>query len=702
MILPILRTTIRLLVFAIILAVTFAWTAWLFSPGLIHAWLVREAASAGIEFHADIQHPTPELLIINRLHASLPGMTFTADTVQIHYTYQTLLAGRVSRVDMAQLLVDYRPVEPGEDRDPVVLSPWLLPVDHIRIHQLVGSLQTDTESVNLSGRVSLDQDQLDASAVLQSQHLPEVLDISVRLDRAGGLGARVGLRDQPPALFIEGYPYQDQVELVAAADLSGETLSLLSQLLLQESLTGSLRGSLRGSLPLPLPTSAVEPLTAGMNVEGGVSVSLVHQPDATLPENRLTGNVTFNQAGSFTTFQFAPGSQLRLGPSDTTLTSADGVTLEADLQAGRTTAGHFTVNAPVDLDIAGHTVSFRHAAVQVDSLALSANNTLLASGRVKPRRHPLAVSAGFDLSLDIDQLTGTLGLKVRHRIQRPLLGGELPGLLKAASLPDSDLTGGDLVAELAASIRDGKPVNASGVVAVADTSGHVDDVIFEGLTADLDVAWDDGGLQIRETPVEIAALNPGIPVTDIRFLLAADATSIEVNRFEAETLGGQLTVDQVVITDTLDADLLLNATGFNLASILELQGSDVIGTGTLDGTLPVTVRDGVPGIVNGTVHARAPGGRIRYLGTLPSPSPGLDLAARALRNFRYQKLDATLNYTPDGELNTRVRLEGSSPDVENGRAIHFNVNVNENLLSLLASLRAASDMQQRVQRQLSR
>ncbi|MGV0036392.1 MAG: intermembrane phospholipid transport protein YdbH family protein [Candidatus Azotimanducaceae bacterium WSBS_2022_MAG_OTU7] len=75
---------------------------------------------------------------------------------------------------------------------------------------------------------------------------------------------------------------------------------------------------------------------------------------------------------------------------------------------------------------------------------------------------------------------------------------------------------------------------------------------------------------------------------------------------------------------------------------------------------------------------------------------------RALRNFEYTEMNVDVDYAPDGALAALVRLRGRNPDVENGRAIHFNMNVSENILALLDSIRASEATQQRVQQRLSR
>ena len=53
-------------------------------------------------------------------------------------------------------------------------------------------------------------------------------------------------------------------------------------------------------------------------------------------------------------------------------------------------------------------------------------------------------------------------------------------------------------------------------------------------------------------------------------------------------------------------------------------------------------------------------------------------------------------------LTLGVQLQGRNPAVEQGRAIQFNLNLNENLPALLESLRAAENVTDRVEQRLVR
>jgi hypothetical protein len=88
------------------------------------------------------------------------------------------------------------------------------------------------------------------------------------------------------------------------------------------------------------------------------------------------------------------------------------------------------------------------------------------------------------------------------------------------------------------------------------------------------------------------------------------------------------------------------------------------------------------------------GGTIRYKGKLPgiSENQNIQFISEALENYHYDSLDSTLNYLPDGTLNIALALKGKNPELMNGRQINFNLNVEENIPSLLKSLSIAKEI----------
>ncbi len=77
-------------------------------------------------------------------------------------------------------------------------------------------------------------------------------------------------------------------------------------------------------------------------------------------------------------------------------------------------------------------------------------------------------------------------------------------------------------------------------------------------------------------------------------------------------MGNQLIADQhshiPILVHRLDLEKLMQA----------IEPNDVELTGTLDGSFPMSVQDGLPAIQGGKLHSRYPGGVLRYRRDQPS------------------------------------------------------------------------------------
>jgi hypothetical protein len=125
----------------------------------------------------------------------------------------------------------------------------------------------------------------------------------------------------------------------------------------------------------------------------------------------------------------------------------------------------------------------------------------------------------------------------------------------------------------------------------------------------------------------------------------------------------------------------------------------------VDGTLPVRIRADTVSVSDGQIAVRPPGGTIRLsaggiAGALTQP--GLDLALGALTDFRFDVLEASVNYSDAGDLQLGIRLEGRNPEIEKGRPIHYNLNVSENIPVLLQSLRLQDTFTERIEKEVLR
>lgn len=197
--------------------------------------------------------------------------------------------------------------------------------------------------------------------------------------------------------------------------------------------------------------------------------------------------------------------------------------------------------------------------------------------------------------------------------------------------------------------------------------------------------------------VELTSLELDIfPVVN----MAENTLEIEGERLRGSLFGGNIHSENFrlkYVNEKLDGHLELLINRVSLSEILALERDDIEGSGYISGSVPVQIKDGKLSIENGVMAALDPGGIIKYK---PAPSvaasiqgnKSLELIVNVMSDFRYDSLDVGLNYSPEGIMIAKASLKGSNPGFENGREIHFNLNLEENILTLLKSLRLSNQI----------
>ncbi|MBU2157212.1 MAG: YdbH domain-containing protein, partial [Gammaproteobacteria bacterium] len=247
--------------------------------------------------------------------------------------------------------------------------------------------------------------------------------------------------------------------------------------------------------------------------------------------------------------------------------------------------------------------------------------------------------------------------------------------------------------------------------------GIYDRTALEGLDGKISAQIDPKQLQLELNELRLAQANPGIPLGPVqlrgRYSAALQTPThgqLQLRQAEAALMSGklQLTPGQW----NLAAKPLLfpvQVQGLELEQLFILYPTEgLAGTGTLDGYLPLQIsRQGVT-IEQGQLAARQPGGRLQFyserIRALGRSNPAMQLVTQSLEDFRFSTLSSQVDYNQEGKLALVMRLEGQNPAIEQGRPIHFNINLEEDIPTLLASLqltdKVSDIIQQRVQQRM--
>ncbi len=239
-------------------------------------------------------------------------------------------------------------------------------------------------------------------------------------------------------------------------------------------------------------------------------------------------------------------------------------------------------------------------------------------------------------------------------------------------------------------------------------SGVYGDLGFIGLSGDvpLQLAAPATVFTPKDAVLTLQQADIGIPVESIatRFRLDTGRQQLALTSAEARLFGGRVWTESAVYRADRPANRFdIGVDGLQLDQLLALAGYDAVeGTGSISGLLPVDI--GTAGITmhRGMLAARPPGGVFRYRSRVaPGTNPAMAQAMTALSNYHYSIFQVEADYLDTGDLELRMELRGQNPDLSPSRPIHLNLNVTDNIPSLLRSLQAGRVIEDTVRKKVT-
>ncbi|HEX5182553.1 MAG TPA: YdbH domain-containing protein [Allosphingosinicella sp.] len=323
------------------------------------------------------------------------------------------------------------------------------------------------------------------------------------------------------------------------------------------------------------------------------------------------------------------------------------------------------------------------------ALGLSGSLTL-ADEQAPPRFYPLA-SDDFRLALADNRIQAEGWLKepktgtriLQARIDHDLGSGagrallDVPGIVFDEHLQPEQLT--RLTEGVVALVRgtvkgegeigwNDKGTTSSGTFSTENTNLAASFGPVEGLTATIHFTDLLGLVSAPGQVAEVKAVHTGIDAFDgrIRYQLLPDLR-VKVEGATWPFAGGVLTLDETILDFSKPSpkSLTFHVAGMDGARFIEqMQFSNISGTGTFDGMVPMIFDESGGRIVDGRLAARPGGGTLSYIGELTDKQLGTygKLAFDALKSLRYDRLVIDLNGALDGEFVAAIQLNGIARD----------------------------------------
>jgi len=249
-------------------------------------------------------------------------------------------------------------------------------------------------------------------------------------------------------------------------------------------------------------------------------------------------------------------------------------------------------------------------------------------------------------------------------------------------------------------------------IKVSNAGGRYVEAYFSGLNTDLklDLYPEFEG---RAKKISVKLIDIGVPINDLTASLRLDWPSrgkkptMTFSNLKASLLKGRVTGKRVRIDlNRRRHDFTLALHHIDIAEIVRLHGFEGLkATGKVSGNIPVRLGPKGVSVRKGRIRADKPGGTINYVPdergeALKSASVKSEILLNLLRDFRYDVLDAETEYKTDGQLLMKMQLRGKSPQQYKDRPVHLNLTLDQNILSLLKSLRSVNGVNERIDRKV--
>lgn len=595
-----------------------------------------------------------------------------------------------------------------------VKSNLLLPAGPVHFESLKQATGAITAYANLPQpwpipAIGQIQGQVDLAAKsINGQWLADTLNSNLTLSQISeelSQALPAGLR--PDAVQVKIQPSEKPAQI--AEGLNGRALPVTAQIMVQGKAPMVLDSTLILSNNLPW---AIQFVDAQLNMRNA-SLSV-----AELDLKALSANLNLNGYVDQQQFSFQLGKGSTLSSKQLAYGQWRAEQTEAKTQ-GLTVQGKIANNAPLDwhlqgtLDLAAKPLHeqlkpqrwYWQGPLTLNTDAFQLNGTL---------RNDAQLSVNLTLQHDRDK-----GLNVKAQFAEMFLRTGNPLQASFSAWPALlDLNNGRLKGNANIKLTPNQTLpNITADLNAKGLGGIYDRTELSGLSGNPKLQINGQALQLELPDITLEQANPGVPIGPIKLsgqyqapLQALAKGTLKVTQAHSALIGGQLSLpaNQWSLSDnTLLFPFELK--GLELEQLFVLYPTEgLAGNGSIDGRLPLQLSAEGFSISNGQLEAKKPGGQLKFdserIRQLGRSNPAMQLVTQSLEDFQFTTLSSQVNYDPQGKLALGIRLEGQNPAIEKGRPIHFNINLQEDIPTLMASLQLSDKVseiiKQRVQKRM--
>ena len=250
-------------------------------------------------------------------------------------------------------------------------------------------------------------------------------------------------------------------------------------------------------------------------------------------------------------------------------------------------------------------------------------------------------------------------------------------------------------------------------VNILGVSGIYNETTLNQVDSQFDLNLKQGILKINAHKLNALQVNHGLIVGPIKSSGSYEGAvnnlrqgKLKLTEFNTQIFNGQAWLDK----QTLDLNQPINSTfhlsKINLKTLLEQYPSaDIQGSGSINGDLPFTVnlqKEPFFTLDKGAIKADSPGGLIQYQAAsgLKKTHQSMKLVFSVLEDFHYSVLDSNVTYDANKTLHLTLHLQGKNPNVENGRQVNFNIQLEEDLPALITTMQLSNQVSETIKNRI--
>ncbi|MGY0591885.1 MAG: YdbH domain-containing protein, partial [Paraglaciecola chathamensis] len=245
--------------------------------------------------------------------------------------------------------------------------------------------------------------------------------------------------------------------------------------------------------------------------------------------------------------------------------------------------------------------------------------------------------------------------------------------------------------ELQGSTFDGKFALANGAL-------KYNEYTAKGAVTTGHIQFNSAGLQLDKSTLHIESVNAGVPIENIEIEYVLHNSKAKINHARGDILGGTFNVSELWL-DKRNQHTQVTVNDISLAKVVALQQQSGISvTGSVSGILPMSVNNNEVHIDDGLLKSEGPG-TLKIDG-----NPAFDSIAEQqselnyLRDLQFEQLSSNVTLNSDGLLLLDFAILGKNPNQQ--QAVNFNYHHEENVLTLLRSLRLTDSVQNKIEHKI--